>query len=43
MRPVKRRNTGKAVTRLSLSQDLINMEEQIIFEEILRYVYTRRG
>ena len=41
MRPVKRRNTGKTVTRLS--QDLINMEEQIIYEEILRYVYTHRG
>lgn len=40
MRPVKGRNTGKTVTRLS--QDLIHMAEQIIYKEILRYVYTQR-
>lgn len=37
-RPVKGKNRGKTVTRLS--QYLIHMKEQIIYKEILRYMYT---
>ena len=35
MRPVKGKNRGRR-----LSQDLIHMEEQTIYKEILRYIYT---
>ena len=35
MRPVKGKNRGRR-----LSQDLIHMEEQTIYKEILRYMYT---